>query len=173
MASMIMNRTWALSARERRSERRPASIICPVDFSDRDLMALQYAAQMARQRRGKLIVVHVLPNDNFDDLDPPVDMACEAALAELERFVPQQSGVQCEWVVLQGDVADQLVELAAGSEAPQIVMATGGRKAGRKLMGPTAEAVLRQAPCPVVMVHDEDMAAVRQASADAWASAAS
>jgi nucleotide-binding universal stress UspA family protein len=76
--------------------------------------------------------------------------------------------------VLQGDVADQLVELAAGSESPQIVMATRGRKtAGRKLMGPTAEAVLRQAPCPVVMVHDEDVAAVRQASEGAWASAAS
>lgn len=174
MASMIMNRTWTLSARERRAERRPASIICPVDFSDRDLMALQYAGQMARERRGKLIIVHVLPPDDFDDLDPPADMACEAALAELERFVPHQPGVQCEWVVLQGDVADQLVELAAGSAAPQIVMATRGRKAaGRKLMGPTAEAVLRQAPCPVVMVHDEDMAAVRPASEGTWSSVAS
>src|SRR5262245_9550469 len=149
MASMIMNRTWTLSARERRAGRRPVSIICPVDFSERDLVALRYAAQMARQRRGKLVVVHVLPNSDFDNMDPPADTACEAALSELEQFVPLQSGVQCEWVVLQGDVAEQLVELAAGCEAPQIVMATRGRKTGgRTLIGPTAEAVLRQAPCP-------------------------
>jgi nucleotide-binding universal stress UspA family protein len=167
MASMIMNRTWTLSTRERRAERRPASIICPVDFSERDLVALRYAAQMARQRRGKLIVVHVVPNeeisDAFDALDAPGNTACEVALAQLERFVPLQPGVQCEWVVLRGDVADQLVELATGCDAPQIVMATRVRKnAGRAFMGHTAEAVLRQAPCPVVMVNDEDLTAVRQ-----------
>jgi nucleotide-binding universal stress UspA family protein len=54
-----------------------------------------------------------------------------------------------------------LVELAAGCDAPQIVMATRGRKADCALMPAAAEAVLRQAPCPVVMVNDEDLAAVR------------
>ena len=161
MASMIMNRTWTLSTRERRAERRPASIICPVDFSPRDLVALRYAAQMARQRRGKLIVVHVVRSD---EVDASGNSVCEESLARLERFVPVQPGVLCEWVVLQGDVADQLVELAAGCDAPQIVMATRGRKADCARMSSTAEAVLRQAPCPVVMVNDEDLVAVRQTS---------
>jgi len=144
---------------ERRAEKRTASIICPIDFSDRDLMALRYAAQMARQRRGKLIVVHVVPSEEPDDFAVPTDTMCEAALTRLERFVPSQPGVQCEWVVLQGEVADQLVEFAAGCDTPQIVMSTRGRKSnGCGFMGHTAEAVLRQAPCPVVMVNNEDLA---------------
>jgi nucleotide-binding universal stress UspA family protein len=168
MASMIMNRTWTLSMHERRAERRTASIICPIDFSERDLVALQYAAQMARQRHGKLIVVHVVPNEAVDDFSVPTDTMCETALARLERFVPSQPGVQCEWVVLQGDVADQLVEFAAGCETPQIVMATRGRKIiGCGFMGHTAEAVLREAPCPVVMVNSEDLAATSDDSKSA------
>jgi nucleotide-binding universal stress UspA family protein len=162
MASMIMNRTWTLSMHERRAERRTASVICPINFSERDVVALRYAAQMARQRRGKLIVVHVVPNEELDDFAVPTDTMCEKALARLERFVPSQPGVQCEWVVLQGEVADQLVEFAAGCQSPQIVMATGGRTNGCRFVGQTAESVLRQAPCPVVMVNDEDLAAVEE-----------
>jgi nucleotide-binding universal stress UspA family protein len=164
MASMIMNRTWTISIRKRRSETRPAGIICPVDFSPRDHVALRYGAQLARQRRGKLVVVHVVPSaENSLDVNGAGDTACEAVLMRLEHFVPCQPGVQCEWVVLQGDVADQIVELAAGCEAPQIVMSIRGRNGfGRAFMGRTAEAVLRRAPCPVVMVNDEDLAATRQ-----------
>jgi nucleotide-binding universal stress UspA family protein len=164
MASMIMNRTWTLSRHERRAERRTASIICPVDFSERDLVALRYATQLARQRRGNLFVVHVVPNEELDDFAIPTDTMCEKALARLERFVPSQPGVQCEWVVLQGETAEQLVEFAAGCETPQIVMATRGRKSGCGFMGQTAEAVLRQAPCPVVMVNGEDLAPVEETS---------
>lgn len=159
MASMIMNRTWTLSSREREAKRRPMSIICPVDFSERDIKALRYAGQMARQRRGKLIVVHVIPNEELDDFAVPTDSLCEAALAQLEEFVPQETGVQCEWVVLQGEVAEQVVELAAGCEMPQIVMAGRGRQGGGTFMGATAEAVVRLAPCPVVMVNEEDRTA--------------
>jgi nucleotide-binding universal stress UspA family protein len=161
MASMIMNRTWTLSRHERRAGKRTATIICPIDFSERDLVALRYAVQMARQRRGKLVVVHVIPNEQSDDFAVPTDSMCETALARLERFVPSQPGVQCEWVVLQGDVADQLVEFAAGCETPQIVMATRGRKViGCGFMGNTAEAVLREAACPVVMVNSDDLTTV-------------
>jgi len=166
MASMIMNRTWTMSRRKRRTETRPASIICPIDFSERDIVALRYAAQLARQRRGKLMVVHVVPSAE-DSLDAggAGDTTCEAALARLERFVPLQSGVRCEWIVLQGEVAGQIVELAAGCETPQIVMATRGRNGvGRASMGQTAEAVLRRAPCPIVMVNDEDLTAIRQSA---------
>lgn len=163
MASMIMNRTWKLSTHERRTDRRPASIICPVNFSERDLVALRYATQLAKQRRGKLVVVHVVSEEMAQGSGQTRDISCKVALTQLERFVPVQPGVQCEWIVLRGEVADQLVELAAGCESPQIVMATGGRKgAGRTFLGHAAESVVRQAPCPVVMVHDEDFAAVER-----------
>jgi universal stress protein A len=162
---MIMNRTWTLSRRERSAERRTATIICPVNFSHRDPVALRYAAQMARQRRGKLVVLHVLATEDGAALDVAGEADFENALARLEEFVPVPAGVPCEWVVLQGDVWEQIVEFAAGCDSPQIVMATGGRKNRDGFVGHTAEAVLRHAACPVVMVNDDDLAA---ASKDAY-----
>lgn len=166
MASMIMNRTWRLSTQERQAARRPPSIICPIDFSEHDLVALRYAAQMARQRRGKLVVVHVVPHEAMDaDFEGETD-ACEQALARLEEFVPSQAGVQCEWVVLQGDVAEQLVEMAGGCESPQIVMASRCRRGMRRgFVGETGAAVLRHAPCPIVMVNEEDLTVVDRTGA--------
>jgi nucleotide-binding universal stress UspA family protein len=159
MASMIMNRTWSLSNRERQAERRPVSIICPIGFMARDLFAVRYAAQMARQRRGRLIIVHVVPPDvatSCNDTETR-NTRCEEALARLEEYVPRPSGVQCEWVVLQGGVPEQLVEFAAGSERPQIVMATRRREADCASLGETVQTVLRQASCPVVIVNDDDL----------------
>ena len=112
--------------------------------------------EMARQRAGKLLIVHVVPESQH-----PIrakELTSESALARLECFAPALPGIVCEWVVLQGDVADQILELATGCEAPQIVMATRGRNGQyRKLIGRTAEEVLRRAACPVVIVTNEDI----------------
>jgi universal stress protein A len=132
------------------------NIICPIDFTKLGDVALRYAAQLALQRRAKLVVVHVVPPN--PEQDAASESLCESALTHLERFVPAEPNVRCEWVVLQGNVADQIIELAETLEMPQIVMSTRGRKGYHRVdMGPTAEEVLRRAPCPVVIVNDEDI----------------
>jgi nucleotide-binding universal stress UspA family protein len=71
--------------------------------------------------------------------------------------MPAELDLCSEFVVLEGDAANEIIELAMSYESPQIVMSPSKR--GRDELGPIAERVLRFAPCPVVMVSDEDVPA--------------
>jgi nucleotide-binding universal stress UspA family protein len=156
MASMIMNRTWATTIKPKRLVASPITFICPIDFTEQATVALRCASQLARQRRGRLLLVHVIargPSDNQGD-----DSGCELALSRLQQVAPMMPGLACDFVVLQGAVCDQILELASGCETPQIVMATRRRTdQSRELIGRTAEEVLRRAACPVVIVTNEDI----------------
>lgn len=162
MASMIMNRTWKVARQGGRRDAQPPIIICPVKFQDRDTLALRYASQLARQRGGRLIAVHVVEPASSDG-DSTGESRFEAALSRLEQLLPHQPDIHCEWVVLEGDVADQIVELAASFESPQIVMVRRDRNEdGGPQMGRAAVQVSRRAPCPVVVVNEMDVGAPAQ-----------
>src|SRR5207247_9050465 len=56
-------------------------------------------------------------------------------------------------ILLEGDAAKEIVELARDSQCDLIVMGTHGRTGlGRLLMGSVAEQVMRRAPCPVLTI---------------------
>jgi nucleotide-binding universal stress UspA family protein len=60
--------------------------------------------------------------------------------------------VDVEYRVTDGEPAAEIVRLAAAVNANLIVMGTHGRTGlGRLLMGSVAEAVLRRAPCEVII----------------------
>jgi nucleotide-binding universal stress UspA family protein len=164
MASIVMNRTWTLSAEEAGRGKRQVNIICPIDFSNRDKVILCYSLKLARQRRGKVILVHVLPSLDAEAEDRWQRRGdFESALTQLERLVPADPALCTECVVLEGDAADQIVDLAMTYESPQIVMFAGRRGRNQsRAVGQTAEEVLRRAPCPVVIVSDEDANAARR-----------
>jgi nucleotide-binding universal stress UspA family protein len=45
-------------------------ILCPVDFSDHALTALDYATDIARQNDGQLLLLHVIDNPLADQYGP-------------------------------------------------------------------------------------------------------
>jgi nucleotide-binding universal stress UspA family protein len=64
----------------------------------------------------------------------------------------ERGGNRIRSVVAHGAAAPEIV--AAGAKADLIVIATHGRSGlGRLLLGSTAEAVIRQAPCPVLVLR--------------------
>lgn len=133
------------------------SIICPTDFSAASGTALSVAAALARQSGARLLVAHVeLPSP------PPLGMAEtgevqraaeEASLIEtLNRLAAEREPVvSYEIRQLRGDPTVEIVRLARDEQAELIVMATAGRTGWRRLlMGSVAEAVIRNAACPVL-----------------------
>src|ERR1043165_10247979 len=83
-----------------------------------------------------------------------------------ERQLPQLaaceecSGLKLEERCVHGDAAAEIVRVAAESEADLIVISSHGRTGlGRMIFGSTAEAVVRHAGCPVLVVkppHEEE-----------------
>jgi universal stress protein A len=76
-----------------------------------------------------------------------------AAEARLQKIVPTISSVKCQRHCLSGTPEAEIVAFAEEKRADLIVMASHGRTGlSRLLMGSVAEAVLRRATCPVLIV---------------------
>jgi nucleotide-binding universal stress UspA family protein len=72
---------------------------------------------------------------------------------KLENVVPTTPGVKYQHCYLRGTATGEIVGFAEEQGIDLIVMASHGRTGLRRLlMGSTAENVMRQAPCPVLIV---------------------
>ena len=140
-------------------------ILLPTDFSGCANYALPYAAAVARATGARIICVHVVetvvPTVGYTGLTEPMPIADiseqleDSAERELPRLTDceELNGVEVEEVIVHGDAAAEIVSLAEEREADLIVIASHGRTGlGRMIFGSTAEAVVRHASCPVLVV---------------------
>jgi nucleotide-binding universal stress UspA family protein len=135
-------------------------ICCAVDFSAPSRLALEAAAGMARHYRAGLSVLHVSeasapgPQAVFA---PPPRAAEEKEAAELAawRADAERLGVaEASSVLLYGAAAASIVGFARDEGVDLLVMASHGRTGlKRLLLGSVAEAVMRTAPCSVLIVR--------------------
>lgn len=132
-------------------------ILFPTDYSPASNAALRYAVSLARPAGATLIVAHIEPPSvpPLAEVGPPtVDTDQEeAGLLELLTTVTRegQEPVAHEFRKLRGDPAAEILRMALAEQIDLIVMATAGRSGWRRfLMGSVAEAVIRQATCPVL-----------------------
>lgn len=152
------------------------TVICPVDFSKQSESALRFASDLASRAGRKVLIVHVEPHAEGEEPSteagaagvagvaraPRVQNASDRAARRLHDLTPR-ADVEFERVLRVGDPASEIVRLAEQSGASQIVMGTHGRPGHHcVLMGGTAEAVVRCAPCPVTVVRNEDVNQGRQ-----------
>lgn len=134
-------------------------IVCPTDYSHAGNAALRYAAALAQPSGGNLLIVYVEPPSL-----PPLGAAPphsptageEASLAELLQGLGAGGKAPPHEIrKLRGDPAERIVQLAKAEQADLIVMATAGHAGLRRaLLGSVAEAVMREAPCPVLTLHE-------------------
>ena len=70
----------------------------------------------------------------------------------LDAVKPADPGVPCRHRLAMGDPAGEILRIAAEEGVEMIVLGTHGRTGlFRALMGSVAEAVVRRAPCPVLV----------------------
>jgi len=90
------------------------------------------------------------------DPTPIMEIDHEAAVDYLEAIAVglRQHHVQVTTEYPEGPAADEIVERARALGVSLILMTTHGRSGlGRLVFGSVADAVLRHAPCPVLLVH--------------------
>lgn len=142
------------------------TILVPVDFSDPSAWAFQMARSLAADSRARLLVAHVV--DQVHIAEQAVMLDESGMLAELPTTSPayveslearlkelyQPSGtVQVDYRLREGDPAEETLALAKEADCDLIVMGSHGRTGlDRLLVGSVAEAVMRKAPCPVLIV---------------------
>ena len=139
-----------------------STILFPTDYSEASHAALPFATSLARDWGATLLVVHVSEKENYpvgevfdEEAPPPAE-----EMAKLEMVKPIDEAVHCKHKVLFADPssetahpAKEIVKCADEEGVDAIVMGSHGRTGlSHLLMGSIADAVLRDAPCPVVTV---------------------
>src|SRR5436190_5734474 len=140
-------------------------ILLPTDFSGCANYALPYAAAIARAMDATVICVNVVepivPAVGYTGMVEamPIAEMSEQMEESAERELPdvlrceELRGVKVEEVIGHGDAAAEIVRVADERGVDLIVISSHGRTGlGRIIFGSSAEAVVRHARCPVLVV---------------------
>jgi nucleotide-binding universal stress UspA family protein len=136
-------------------------ILCPIDFSGFNDVANEFASMLAESNRAVIVYLHVSrpvvtgedresegDGESNDGESAPVDR-----LRELRAIKPARAAIEACYVTKQGDPAGEIIRFANSGDIDLIVMGTHGRSGlPRILLGSVAEAVIRDAECPVLAI---------------------
>ena len=146
-------------------------ILCATDGSDAALKAIEFAAELAREKVGELVVMHVL-QDHGNELMPQaleefervehlrvteaeMHQAAASRIAdEGARYARECGAPNVQTLVTEGDPARRIVETAKERGAGLIVI--GSRGLGDLqglLLGSVSHKVAHLAPCTCVIVR--------------------
>ncbi|MCX7421211.1 MAG: universal stress protein [Planctomycetia bacterium] len=138
-------------------------VVVPIDFSSASDVAIQTALEITGKAE-RVHVVHVASPPTFlpyaGEVIPSVDLSrwvelAEQHLADYLKARPQFVGVCSK--VLEGDAGARIAEIATAVHSDLIVMPSHGYHGVKRfLLGSVAEAVLRHAPCEVLVLRRAD-----------------
>ena len=139
-------------------------ILCAVDFSDPAKLALQAAADLAKQFDASLTIFHVfqipvypLPEGVLAPTQQEVQALFEQideALAGWRKEALERGAPRVEILSRDGVAWREICARAGEEKSDLIVVGTHGRTGIRHaLLGSVAERVVRHAPCPVLAVR--------------------
>lgn len=133
-------------------------ILCPIDFSEFNRDANEFASALADSWQASIVYLTVPEQDAGDDYEAAMQRVAERELKQLKEYTPTRSGVECTHdVKVSSRTAQTIIDYARDNDIDLIVMATQGRSGIRRIiMGSVAEAVVRNASCPVLTLKPDN-----------------
>jgi nucleotide-binding universal stress UspA family protein len=139
-------------------------ILCPVDFSESSLAALDFAFSLAQESNAELTLLHVFEWPAEDvPIDTPPSRVPESrqeiereAMTRLNDLVPASVRDWCRPAtrVSHGKAYREILGVATEDRADLIVIGVHGRNAvDLMLFGSTTNQVVRRATCPVLTIR--------------------
>lgn len=132
-------------------------ILYATDLSPESRAAAPYVISLAKEFQSRLILMHVIPEAQPDDLvsDANVKPALENLLREL---VPSEASCKPEYVVECGDPADMILEFAHVKQMDLVVLGVRPEKSApgaepHHLPAAIAYKIVSRAECPVLTVR--------------------
>ncbi|HEX4945583.1 MAG TPA: universal stress protein [Blastocatellia bacterium] len=134
-------------------------ILCPTDLSPQSDAALQYAVALARTYESQLLLCHCVPPTFFvDEAERErYRKKFEDAISLYTYANDDDAMPRCEGIIVEEDPAIGIPRTAAAQRIDLIVMRSRRRPLAAALLGSTAEAVCRTAPCPVLVTHPKEV----------------
>lgn len=138
-------------------------ILVAVDDSAPAKAAVEMAIELASKFNSKLGLINVAPAPppfltEMATADPPMPSVrfddARALLHKIHQIIPEK--IYAEELVEEGLAAEKIVAAAHKWNADLILIGTHGRHGvSRFIIGSTAEAVVRRAPCPVLIARQK------------------
>jgi nucleotide-binding universal stress UspA family protein len=131
-------------------------ILAATDLSTRSNRALRQAGLLAQSGSGQLHIVHVVDDDQPDELVRMEKREAERLLSEQADSMPELRGTRTHPMVVAGDPFDAILRTADEIQPDLIVMGSHRRQLLRDIfVGTTIERVIRRGTFPVLMVSNE------------------
>ena len=138
-------------------------LLLATDLADASASATNEAFDLAARLDARLLIVSVidpgslkLPGGRFR---ARVDQVREhrERLAQALVTRGREAGIDVSFLVWTGDPGDVIVEAAEAEHADMVLVGSHGRgPVGRLLLGSVSEFVVRNAPCPVLVVRPRE-----------------
>jgi nucleotide-binding universal stress UspA family protein len=137
-------------------------LLCPIDFSESSLAALEFALSLAQEGDAELTILHVFDAGEEPLTDRPLNVPefrrqLEHDLSEkLEGLVPDSVRSWCRPLTrtARGKPYREILGIATEESCDLIVMGVHGRNAlDLMLFGSTTNQVVRRATCPVLTLR--------------------
>ncbi|HEY2916426.1 MAG TPA: universal stress protein [Candidatus Limnocylindrales bacterium] len=143
------------------SERRPSgairSILLATDLSAASTSAAAQALDLAHDLGAGVLIMSVIDRSPVSrDTPRRIDQVrLERELAAQDVVIRGRArGVPVRFLIWQGSPGEAIVEVARSEQVDLVVVGSHGRgPVGRMLSGSVSEHVVRNAPCPVLVVR--------------------
>ena len=138
-------------------------ILCPTDFSECSLNAIEYAARLGEKFNATLVLFHVLNREDYLKLSPmdtngkyQVEFV-QSKLKNLQKAVLEESimnGLKgCEIAIREGKIVNGALDFAKEIDADLIVAGTEGMNELRKnIIGSRASRMVEQSDRDIIIV---------------------
>lgn len=127
------------------------SIITPVDFSKEASTAMMFAAELSKRASAMLTILHALHDNEKEEM-------VKKQMAEIEASLHQTFGsdLQCESIVVTGDLPTALNGRIGIQKPDLIVMGTKGASGLKKiLIGSNTVKVIANVKLPILVIPEE------------------
>jgi nucleotide-binding universal stress UspA family protein len=139
-------------------------ILCPIDFSEPSISALEYALSLAESPASRLTLVHiqeqmlfsVLPFERALQEGDSIRVSLYRIQEHLTRLLPEGASELCSprAVARRGRPYKEILHLAREEHSDVIVLGVHGRPFVERLrLGSVTSHMVRSAPCPVLTVR--------------------
>lgn len=143
-------------------------ILCPTDFSEVSLNALEFAAAIGEREQSEMTLLNIVTRSEFnkilktEDIDKEYERLQDIAKTKLEAIskeilkLSKPKGLQsCDYKLKSGKTVDVLSDLADEEKYDLIVTGTTGHSAyERKYLGGKAEKIINHTHCSVLLVPE-------------------
>ena len=142
---------------------RMKKLLLATDLTEASASATDEAFELASRLDASLLVVSVidpgsllLPGGRFRvRVDQVRERREKLAQGLVERG--RAAGIDVSFLIWSGDPGDMIIEAAEAEHADMILVGSHGRGAvGRLFLGSVSEHVVRNAPCPVLVVRPKE-----------------